>query len=307
MEKLRLAFMGTPEFAVPALQALMASPHEIVAVYSQPPRPAGRGKKTGKSPVHVVAEQAGITVLTPESLKGPEAARAFRALKPDVAVVAAYGQILPPAILDAPPLGCINIHASLLPRWRGAAPIHRAIMEGDLTTGVTIMQMDAGLDTGAIVMSIEIPIQRGATTGELHDQLATLGARLIVSALDSLQSGLIKPTPQPLFGACYAEKIDKKEAHIDWNRTAHAIDRLVRGLFPAPGAWCKIDGERLKILAGQAEKTGGPQGVTLDDTLLVGCAAGSYRILKAQRPGKAPMDAGEMLRGHPVAKGSVLT
>ena len=248
---MRLAFMGTPDFAVPTLKALHGAGHEIAAVYSQPPRPAGRGKKERKSPVHTVAEELGVEVRTPLSMKKEGAIADFAALNADVAVVVAYGQILPQAVLDAPEYGCVNVHASLLPRWRGAAPIHRAIMAGDDKTGVCIMQMEAGLDTGPVILRDEVAIEAGDTTASLHDVLADMGAGLINEAVVSLADGTATIEAQPEEGVTYAHKIDKSEARIDWSASAAEIDRMVRGLYPFPGAFFELDGMRVKVLAGE--------------------------------------------------------
>ena len=293
---MRIVFMGTPDFSVPVLDALVEAGHEIAAVYCQPPRPAGRGKKDRPTPVHARAMELGLPVRHPASLKGAGEQAAFAALEADVAVVVAYGLILPQAILDAPKHGCLNIHASLLPRWRGAAPIHRAIMEGDAETGVCIMQMEAGLDTGPVLLRASTPIGATETTGELHDRLSRMGAALITQALDRLPD--LTPTPQPEEGVTYAAKIDKAEARIDWTRPAVEVDRRIRGLSPFPGAWCEIAGERLKLLAARLAEGQGPPG-TLLDGLTVACGEGAVEILRAQRPGKRPMSAQEILRGLP--------
>lgn len=293
---MKLIFMGTPDFSVPALNALADAGHDIVAVYTQPPRPAGRGKKDRPTPVHTRAETLGLPVLTPQSLKTEDALTTFQSHKADVAVVVAYGLILPQPILDAPTHGCLNIHASLLPRWRGAAPIHRAIMAGDAETGVAIMQMEAGLDTGPVLMSETLPIAPDDTTGSLHDKLSALGATLITQALD--QYANLTPTPQPEDGITYAHKIDKAEARIDWSKPATEISRQIRGLSPFPGAWCDIDGERIKLLnATEAEaEDNAPPGTHLGN-FKIACGTDAVQITKAQRPGKRPMDADEFLRG----------
>lgn len=295
---LRLAFMGTPDFAVPALKALIASRHDVVAVYSQPPRPAGRGQKPRPSPVHRAAEAAGIPVRTPRSLKDEGELARWRALELDAAVVVAYGLLLPKAFLDAPRLGCLNIHASLLPRWRGAAPIHRAIMAGDAETGVSIMQVAEGLDTGPILAMWPLMITPDSTTADLHDALAEMGGRLVVDVLDRLTEGRIVPRPQAEDGITYAAKIDKAEARIDWTRPAVEIDRQVRGLFPFPGAWFMLDGVRVKVLAGEIVDAGGPPGHILNrDTLTIACGDRAYRPTRLQREGKAAMEASAFLRG----------
>ncbi|MDF2233421.1 methionyl-tRNA formyltransferase [Albimonas sp. CAU 1670] len=304
---MRLVFMGTPDFSVPILRALHAAGHEIAAVYSQPPRPAGRGKKPRPSPVQAAAEALGIEVRTPVSLKDPEAQAAFAALGAEAAVVVAYGLILPRAVLDAPRLGCWNLHASLLPRWRGAAPIQRAIMAGDAETGVGVMRMEPGLDTGPVLAEARTAIGAQDTAQTLHDRLSALAAGLIVETLPRIAAGEA-PTPQPEDGVVYAAKIDKAEARIDWTRPADELDRLVRGLSPFPGAWCEIEGERVKILLSRPE-AGSDQaepGEALDDGLLIACGAGALRLLRLQRPGRGPMEAQELLRGFAVPKGARL-
>jgi methionyl-tRNA formyltransferase len=304
MGALRIIFMGTPGFAAVALKALLDAGHEVVAVYSQPPRPKGRGMDTQKSPVHAFAEEHGIPVRTPVSFKDPQEIAAFADLKADVAVVAAYGLILPPAILEAPRYGCLNIHASLLPRWRGAAPIQRAIMAGDAETGVTIMQMEQGLDTGPMLLKQAVPIGPDTDAGALHDVLAELGARLIRAALDRLPG--LEATPQPTDGVTYADKITKEECRIDWRRSAIEIDRQVRGLSPAPGAFSEIQGERVTILAAQLVSGQGNSGMVLDDRLTVACGEGALRPTLVKRAGKRAMSAEEMLRGFAVPKGTLL-
>ncbi len=290
---MRVVFMGTPDFAVPALDALTGAGHEIVAVYCQPPRPAGRGKKDRPTPVHARAEELGLEVRHPKSLKGEAERAAFAALGAEVAVVVAYGLILPQAVLDAPARGCLNIHASLLPRWRGAAPIHRAIMAGDRETGVCIMQMEAGLDTGPVLLREALKIGPEDTTGDLTPRLSTLGARLITEALDRLDS--LTPEPQPAEGT-YARKIDKAEARVDWTRPAEEVDRLIRGLSPFPGAWTEVSGERIKLLRSRlADGTGKPGHVLHGFT--VACGTGAVEVTEAQREGKRPMGTDELLRG----------
>lgn len=301
---LRVAFMGTPDFAVPTLQALIDAGHNIVVVYSQPPARAGRGKQLKNSPVHTLAASANIEVRTPSSLKTEEEQAAFKALDLDVAVVVAYGQILPQAILDAPKHGCVNIHASLLPRWRGAAPIHRAIMAGDSETGICIMKMDLGLDTGPVIARKSIPITTTSTTADLHDLLASMGATMINAALDGYCDKSLIPLEQASDGVTYAKKIDKAEALIDWTRSAQDIDQQVRGLCPFPGAYTILGDERIKILAGTLEEATGEAGTTLDDQLLVACGKGAYRIERAQRAGKGAMDRKEFLRGIEISKAS---
>ncbi len=291
---MRIVFMGTPDFSVPVLDALIEAGHEIAAVYCQPPRPAGRGKKDRPTPVHARAEALGLEVRHPVSLKGAEEQAAFAALNADIAVVVAYGLILPQAILDAPTRGCLNIHASLLPRWRGAAPIHRAIMAGDAETGICIMQMDAGLDTGAVLLRDATPIGAEETTAQLHDRLSEMGARLIVAALEKLDT--LVPQPQPADGVTYADKIDKAEARVDWSRPADEVDRLIRGLSPFPGAKCQIGGEQVKLLASRSVDGFGAPGQVLEG-LTIACGSGAVQILRAQRPGKRAMEAADFLRG----------
>ncbi len=287
---MRLIFMGTPDFSVPILQAL-AQHHEIAAVYTQPPRPAGRGKAPRPSPVQIFAENLHLQVRHPTSLKTPEAQADFAALQADAAVVVAYGLILPQAVLDAPRLGCLNIHASLLPRWRGAAPIHRAIMAGDSETGICIMQMDAGLDTGPVRLSRAIPILPEDTTADLHDRLATLGAQMIVEALDTMP-----PAVPQAAGETYAAKIDKSEARIDWTLPATQIDRQIRGLSPFPGAWVMVGDERVKLLRSRLAAGQGAPGDVLHG-FTVACGDGAVEITQAQREGKRPAPAAEILRG----------
>ena len=286
--------MGTPDFSVPVLDALVEASHDIAAVYCQPPRPAGRGKKERPSPVQRRAEALGLPVHHPRSLKSPEAQAAFAAHGADAAVVVAYGLILPQAVLDAPTRGCLNIHASLLPRWRGAAPIQRAIMAGDDETGVCIMQMEAGLDTGPVLLRKVVPIAPQDTAGDLHDRLSALGATAIVEALARLDS--LTPEPQPETGVTYAAKIDKAEARIDWTRPAVQVDRLIRGLSPFPGAWCDVNGERVKLLRSRPVAGSGAPGEVLDG-FTVACGEGAVEVSVAQRAGKRPMPAQDLLRG----------
>ena len=290
---MRIVFMGTPEFSVPVLEAL-ARDHEVICVYSQPPRPAGRGKKDRPSPVQARAEALGLPVRHPVSLRSPEAQAEFAALNADVAVVVAYGLILPQAVLDAPRHGCLNIHASLLPRWRGAAPIHRAIMAGDAQTGICIMQMEAGLDTGPVLLREATAIGPEETTGALHDRLSAMGARLIGEALSRLPDLL--PEMQPAEGVTYAAKIDKAEARVDWARPAVEVDRQIRGLSPFPGAWCDVAGERVKLLASRLATGAGAPGQVLHG-LTVACGAGAVEVTLAQREGKKPMAPEDFLRG----------
>lgn len=291
---MRVIFMGSPVFSVPVMEALVEAGHEVVAVYSQPPRPAGRGKKERPGPVHARALELGLTVHTPVSLRTEDALAVFEAHQADVAVVVAYGLILPQAILDAPKRGCLNIHASLLPRWRGAAPIHRAIMAGDHETGVCIMQMEAGLDTGPVLLRKVVAIEATETTGQLHDRLSLLGAKAIVDALSDLDS--LHPEAQSADGVTYAEKIDKAEARIDWSRPAMEIDRQIRGLSPFPGAWCMVGDERVKLLASLVSERTGDAGSVLGD-FTIACGEGAVTITQAQRAGKKAMTAAEVLQG----------
>jgi methionyl-tRNA formyltransferase len=301
---MRVIFMGTPDFSVPVLDALVMAGHEVVAVYCQPPRPAGRGKKDRPSPVQARAEALGLTVRNPVSLRDVSVQADFAALKADVAVVVAYGLILPQAVLDAPARGCLNIHASLLPRWRGAAPIHRAIMAGDGQTGICIMQMEAGLDTGPVLLREAVTIGPQETTGGLHDRLSSLGARLIVEVLARLDD--LRAVPQPEAGVTYAAKIDKSEARVEWGRPAAEVDRLIRGLSPFPGAWCEVGGERIKLLCSTVAEGQGAPGVAMDGALTVGCGQGAVRLLRLQRAGRAAQDADEFLRGMPLPSGTQL-
>ena len=301
---LRLVFMGTPDFAVSALDAILGAGHEVIAVYTQPPRPAKRRQQEQPSPIQLRTEEIGLTVRTPVSFSGDEEQEAFAALKADVALVAAYGLLLPKVLLDAPRFGCVNIHASLLPRWRGAAPIQRAIMEGDSETGVSIMQMDEGLDTGPIYLKEAITITEGENYGSLHDRLADLGARSAVCVLAGLESGTAVAQPQNAEGATYAHKIDRAEAHIDWGQSAEAVSRQVRALSPRPGAWCEVAGQRLRILEGTPKDLEGEPGEVLDNKLTVACGHGAFQITRAQRPGRAAMDAATLLRGFPLAAGT---
>lgn len=291
---MRLVFMGTPDFSVPALDALVDAGHEIACVYTQPPRPAGRGKKDRPTPVHQRALDLGLPVRHPTSLKGAQEQADFAALETDIAVVVAYGLLLPQAILDAPTHGCLNIHASLLPRWRGAAPIHRAIMAGDAETGVCIMQMEAGLDTGPVLLRDSTQIGPQDTTADLHDRLAAMGGRLITQALAQLAT--LAPRPQPDDGVTYAKKIDKSESRIDWTKPATEIDRQIRGLSPFPGAWCEIDGERVKLLRSCLAEGNGTPGQHLGD-FRIACGTGAIQVLQAQRQGKRPMTAQDILNG----------
>jgi methionyl-tRNA formyltransferase len=298
--------MGTPDFAVPTLVELVGS-HNVVAVYTRAPRPAGRGLPVTPSPVAREAERFGLPVVTPSTLRTPDAADAMCAPGADAAVVVAYGLILPQTILDAFPLGCFNLHASLLPRWRGAAPIHRAIMAGDRETGVMVMKMDERLDTGPIAMAERVPIGPDATTGELHDTLSRLGADLMLRALAALEKGQLQLGPQATAGATYAGKIDKDETRIDWTKPWQAVHDHCRGLSPFPGAWCELAGVgRVKILRTTKGVGDGKAGQVLDDELTIACGQGSVRLVEVQRFGKRAMPADEFLRGTPVAPGSTL-
>lgn len=290
---MRVIFMGTPDFSVPILDALVAQ-HEVVAVYSQPPRPAGRGKKERPSAVHLRAQALGLPVHTPVSLRSEDAAKTLADLRADIAVVVAYGLILPQNILDAPQHGCLNIHASLLPRWRGAAPIHRAIMAGDESTGVCVMQMEAGLDTGPVLLRKDTLIGAEEPTQDLHDRLSVMGAALIVQALDQLPN--LTPTPQATDGVTYAVKIDKGESRVDWTQPAPVVDRLIRGLSPFPGAWCDVGGERVKLLRSRLAEGQGAPGQVLQG-FTVACGSGAVEVLQAQREGKRPANATEILHG----------
>ena len=295
--------MGTPAFSVPTLLALHEAGHDIPAAYTQPPRPAGRGKQLQNSPVHRAAEALGIPVCHPDTLRDMEAQANFLALEPEAAVVVAYGLILPQPFLDGPPHGCLNVHASLLPRWRGAAPIQRAILADDSITGVTIMHMEAGLDTGPMLATARVPVE-DKTSGELHAELAEIGARLMVETLAQLD--VLKPEPQPEFGATYAAKIDKGEARIDWSKPAELIEREVRAFAPFPGSWFELDGERIKVLKARVIGVNGADGTVLDDELTVACGNAALRPVTVQRAGKPAMSAAEFLRGKPVPVGTVL-
>jgi methionyl-tRNA formyltransferase len=300
---LRLAFMGSPDFAVPALTALHDAGHVIAAVYCQPARPAGRGQALRRCPVHVAAEALGLPVRTPVRLRSDAQAHAdFAALELDVAVVAAYGLILPQAMLDSPRRGCLNIHASLLPRWRGAAPIQAAVLAGDAQTGITIMQMEAGLDTGPMLLSQAVPVTETTTAGQLHDWLAAIGAALVLRALDVSPP----PVPQPAEGATYAAKLSREDGRIDWTRPAEAIDRQVRAFDPWPGTFTTLGGTVLKVLAVEPALAAGAPGTLLDDRLTVACGTGALRLTRVQLPGRAPLDAAAFLRGHPVPAGTRL-
>ena len=302
---LRLAFMGTPDFAVPTLAELIAQGHDIACVYSQPPRPKGRGLALEPGPVHKFAESAKLPVRTPLSLKGAAEQEEFAALNLDAAIVVAYGLLLPKPILDAPRLGCFNLHGSLLPRWRGAAPIQRAVMAGDAETGVMVMQMEEGLDTGPVLMAERTPIGR-KTSGELASELSRLGADLMVRALGALERGGVTPQAQSEEGVTYARKNLKEEARIDWTRSAHDVDCYVRGLSPFPGAWTEVNGERLRVLYAEPAAGNGRPGITLDDALTVACGDGAVRLRKVQRAGGKAMDADALLKGFAVPAGTQL-
>ena len=304
---MRLIFMGSSAFSVPVLEALVAAGHEIVAVYTQPPRPAGRGKKQRPCPVHARALALTLDVRHPASLKEAEEQAAFSELRADAAVVVAYGLLLPQELLDAPAHGCLNIHASLLPRWRGAAPIHRAIMAGDRETGICIMQMEAGLDTGPVLYQETISIAPDETTAALHERLSDLGARSIVQSLKDLSQ--LQARPQSSVGICYAQKIDKSEAQIDWSLPAEILDRQIRGLSPFPGAWAMLRGERVKFLGSaliSCEQPLASAGTVLDDDLGIACGSGALRITRLQRAGKSAQSSADFLRGTPVIAGEQL-
>jgi methionyl-tRNA formyltransferase len=298
--------MGTPDFAVPTLADLIAQGHDIAAVYSQPPRPKGRGMTLEPGAVHRFADSAKLPVRTPLSLKSAEEQAAFAALELDAAIVVAYGLLLPKSILDAPKLGCFNLHGSLLPRWRGAAPIQRAVMAGDAETGVMVMQMDEGLDTGAVLMAERVTIGR-KTSGELTTELSRLGADLMVRSLGALERGGVTPQPQSEDGVTYAKKISKEEARIDWSRPAREIDAHIRGLAPFPGAWTDANGERLKILYADPVDGNGKPGLALDDGLTIACGEGALKLVKVQRAGKSVMTAAELLKGFGLPRGTQLS
>jgi len=304
---LRIVYMGTPDFAVGPLAALIAAGHEVACVYSQPPRPAGRGHKQRPSPVHAFAQAQGIEVRTPRRLRAAEEQEAFAALNADVAVVAAYGLILPKPVLQAPRHGCINIHASLLPRWRGAAPIQHAILAGDAESGVTVMQMDQGLDTGDMLLWEAVPIGAETTASSLHDALAALGARLIVDTLARLEAGTLTATPQPEAGATYAAKLSRDDGRLDWRRPAVDLERQVRALTPWPGTWFLYGDTVLKVSAAEVvPDASGPPGTVLDERLTIACGSGGFRPTRIQRPGKAPMTATDLVRGYAVPVRTVL-
>lgn len=308
---LDLVFMGTPDFSVPTLRAVLQAGHRVKAVYTQPPRPAGRrGLADTPSPVHRVAQEHGLQVRTPVSLKSAEEQAQFASLGADVAVVIAYGLLLPEAVLKAPRLGCVNVHASLLPRWRGAAPIHRAIMSGDAETGVMTMQMEAGLDTGPMLLTARTPIKADETTGVVHDRLADMGAKLLVETLAGLEAGQLIPVPQPAEGVTYARKIEKAEARIDFNRPAAEVRNLIHGLSPFPGAWFEVEAsgksERIKVLKAELVSGGGTPGQVLDERFAIACADGAVRPLVVQRAGRSAVSIDEFCRGFAVAPGAVI-
>ncbi|MGA8971329.1 MAG: methionyl-tRNA formyltransferase [Pseudolabrys sp.] len=301
---MRLIFMGTPDFAVPTLIELAARGHDIAAVYTRGPKPAGRGMDMQHTPVEREARRLALTVHTPRTLKDSDAQNTFRTHNADAAVVVAYGLILPKPILEAPRLGCFNVHASLLPRWRGAAPINRAVMAGDPDSGVTIMQMDEGLDTGAMAMAEHMPIGADMTAGELHDALSRLGADLMLRVLAAADRGSLQLTPQPQAGITYAEKISKNETRIDWSKPWKQVHDHIRGLSPFPGAWFEFDGVRVKVLRSIRGGGGGPPGTLLDGKLTVACGDGAVQLVQVQRAGKQPMSADEFLRGTPLKVGT---
>lgn len=307
---MRLAFLGTPDFAVTSLAALVAAGHEIACVYSQPPAPRGRGQALKPSPVHAFAEAHGLPVRTPASMRDPAEIEAFQALALDAAVVVAFGQILPAAVLEALRLGCFNLHGSLLPRWRGAAPIQRAIMAGDTVTGVQVMRMSEGLDEGPVLATATTRIDALDTAGTLHDRLAELGAALLIPTLTAIERGEAVETPQAEAGVTYAKKIRPKEARLAWTKPAAEIDARIRGLSPFPGAWFLLPTERgplrVKALLSRVEEGAGAPGTTLDDALLVACGEGAVRLLRVQREGRGPQEAADFLRGRPVASGTLL-
>lgn len=306
---MKIAFLGTSAFAVPALKALVEAGHDVVAVYTRAPKPAGRGQQERRTPVHETAHALGLAVRSPKSLKGEDEALAFKALDLDAAVVVSYGHLLPKSFLDAPVLGCINIHGSLLPRWRGAAPIHRAILSGDRETGVTTMRMDEGLDTGPMLLAERTPISAADSAEAVHDRLAELGARLIVSTLDGLMRNTIDPVPQPADGVTYAHKLGKEEGALDWRRPAAELERKVRAFHPWPGTWFEFNGERIKVLAAGlalAAGTPGTLAVGRDGFPVVACGVGGLRFLQLQRPGRSAQPADAFLRGFALTAGTVL-
>jgi methionyl-tRNA formyltransferase len=308
---LRIIFMGTPDFAMPTLAAILTAGHEVVAVYTQPPRAAGRGMALRKSPVHEFAEREGFTVLTPERLTSAEEQERFSAFNADAAVAVAYGLILPKLILEAPRFGCLNLHASLLPRWRGAAPMQRAIMADDKETGVSVMRMEEGLDTGPVCLERRLPIGPDVTVAELHDELSAIGAQSMVQALGELKTGTLDCRPQSAEGVTYAKKIDAADARIDWSLPARDVHNLIRGLSPHPGAWFEValngKRERIKLLRSNLTESSGAPGTVLDDQLTIACGAEAVRLIEVQRAGKRPMAADDFLRGVRLAPGDVLT
>lgn len=307
-DSLRVVFMGTPEFSVPTLQALLNSSHQVVAVYSQPPRPCGRGHHVQKSAVHHCAESAQIPVFTPVSLKTPEEQELFDSHKADIAIVIAYGLILPKIILETPRLGCLNVHASLLPRWRGAAPIQRAIEAGDPETGITIMKMDEGLDTGPMLLKKSLPITSETTATNLHDDLARIGGPLLLEALTAYSAGTLCPTPQPLQGITYAAKLTRDEGHINWRDPADVWVRKIQAFTPWPGVWFDHEGTRLKVLAAKSiSHVRGSPGTVMDNQLTIACGDGALQIQVLQRPGGSPLDTTHFLRGYSLPVGTVLT
>ena len=312
MTRLRLAFMGTSEFAVPSLQALLAADHDILCVYSQPARPSGRGHRVQLSPVHYYAQSHNLLVRTPQTFKTVESQDEFHALKCDAAVVCSYGLLLPKPILMEPRLGCINIHASLLPRWRGASPIHHALLAGDSETGVTIMQLDKGLDTGPVILTSRVSIVSRITAQELHDQLALLGAQLIIPALSGLADQTLTPYPQSQEGITYAPKLDRSHGRIDWSMSAVSIERQIRALMPWPGSWFEYHGERIKVIECEllcpmdSDHSVAPAGCLLDNRMTVACGTGMIRLVKVQRPGRKIIDGQSFLHGIALDIGSIL-
>lgn len=304
---LRIAFMGSPDFAVPTLERILAAGHQVACVYSQPPRPAGRGKQLTKTPVQAAAERHGLSVRTPENFRAAADRQAFADLKLDAAVVVAYGLLLPKPILDAPRLGCYNIHGSILPRWRGAAPIYRAVMAGDAITGVQVMKMDVGLDTGPVMLTATTPISEDDTTGDVHDRLAVLGAGLMAEALAKLEAGPVVLREQSEDGVTIAPKVSPAEARIDWTKPARDVAAHIRGLSPHPGAWFELDGQRIKALNAKAEAGSGKAGEAIDENLLVACGEGAVRLTRLQRAGKGQMTAEEFQRGARIARGRRLS
>lgn len=305
-QSLRLIFMGTAAFAVPSLEVLARSRHEVLAVYTQPARPAGRGMQPRPSPVQAAAARLGLPVRTPETLRDPAEQAAIAGLGADLGVVAAYGLILPRPVLDAPRLGCINLHASLLPRWRGAAPIQHAILAGDRESGISIFQMEPSLDTGPVIAMERVPITQETTAQDLHDALAELAARMVVPVVDDLATGRAHAVPQPEDGVTYAPKLDKTAGRLDWSRPATELERQLRALNPWPGCWTEVDGQRLRVLAGEVVDAAGPPGTVLDDLLTVACGERALRLTQLQRPGGRPLPADEFLRGFPLPPGSRL-